>query len=130
MYNEKVISIFQHPKHAGEIRSCSGIGKVGEAEQGDVVKVYLKIEDNVIVQAKAKTFGSVAAIVCVDVAMGLISGKTIEQALEITNQDILDQVGSLPASKKHSAILAQEAVEDAIRDYRKRQLRATAKAEQ
>ncbi len=128
MYNEKVISIFQHPKYVGEIRSCSGIGKV-ESEQGDVVKVFLKIEDNIIVQAKAKTFGCVAAIACVDVAMGLVSGKSIEQALEITEHDITEKTGSLPASKKYCVILSQEAVADAVKDYRKRQLRAAAKTE-
>ncbi len=129
MYNEKIISIFQHLKNSGEIRSCSGIGKVGDAAQGDVIKVFLKIEDNIIEQAKAKVFGSVATIVCVDVAMGLIKGKSVEQALELSAQDITEIVGTLPASKKQSVMLAQEAVEDAIRDYRKRQLRATIKAD-
>lgn len=127
MYNEKVISIFQHPKYVGEIRSASGIGKVGDPNLEDVIKVYLKVEDNIVTQAKAKTFGCVAAIVCADVAMGLIKGKSIEQALEVSNQDIVDQVGGLPSHKLHCAKLAQEAIAEAVKDYRKKQLRAAIK---
>lgn len=127
MYNEKIINIFQHPKYVGEIRSASGIGKAVDNELGDTAKVYLKVEDNIIIQAKAKTFGGVASIVCVDVAMGLIRNKTIEQALEITTQDIINQIGELPANKQYCAMLAQDAVEDAVRDFRKRQLKAALK---
>ena len=127
MYNEKVISIFQHPKNIGEIRSASGIGKVGDVEVGEVVKVYLKVEDNIIIQAKAKAFGGVATIVCADIAMGLIKNKSIEQALEITNQDIINQVGELPTTKQNCAILVQDAIADAVKDNRKRQLRASLK---
>ncbi len=128
MYNEKVMKRFQHPKNTGEIRGASGIGTVGNTACGDVMKVYLKVDENeVITDAKVKTFGCAAAIVSSDIAIDLIKGKTIDEALKVSNQDVLDQMGDVPDNKIHCSILAQEAVEMAVKDYRKKQLRKQAK---
>ncbi|KAI4453912.1 iron-sulfur cluster assembly enzyme nifu [Holotrichia oblita] len=107
------------------IKSASGTGKVGNATCGDIMKVYLKIDENeVITQAKVKTFGCAAAIVSSDVAMDLVKGKTVEEALKVTNKDVLDVIGQVPANKIHCSILAQEAIAEAIKDYRKQQAKA------
>ncbi len=129
MYNEKVMKIFQHPKNTGEIRGASGIGTVGNAACGDIMKIFIKVDENeVIVDAKVKTFGCAAAIVSSDVAIDLIKGKTVDEALKVTNQDVLDVLGEMPAHKIHCSILAQEAIEEAVKDYRKKQLKLQEKA--
>lgn len=129
MYNEKVMKIFQHPKNTGEIRGASGIGTVGNAACGDIMKIYIKVDENeVIVDAKVKTFGCAAAIVSSDVAIDLIKGKTVDETLKVTNQDVLDVLGEMPAHKIHCSILAQEAIEEAVKDYRKKQLKLQEKA--
>ncbi len=120
MYTQKIMEMFQNPKNVGAIRGASGIGKVGNPVCGDIMNVYLKIEDGVIVDAKFKTFGCVAAIVSSSVACELIKGKTIEEAKQITNKQVLDMVGPLPANKIHCSILAEEAIGEAIKDYYKR----------
>lgn len=128
MYNEKVMKLFQHPKNTGEIRGASGVGTVGNASCGDIMKIYLKIDENeIITDAKFKTFGCAAAIVSSDVAVSLIKGKSIDDALKVTNQDVLDVLGEMPAHKIHCSVLAQEAIEEAIKDYRKKQLKLQAK---
>ncbi len=128
MYNEKVMKMFQHPKNTGEIRGASGVGTVGNASCGDIMKIYLKIDENeIITDAKFKTFGCAAAIVSSDVAVSLIKGKSIDDALKVTNQDVLDVLGEMPAHKIHCSVLAQEAIEEAIKDYRKKQLKLQAK---
>lgn len=122
MYNEKVMKIFQHPKNTGEIRGASGIGTVGNPACGDIMKIFIKVDENeVITDAKVKTFGCAAAIVSSDVAVDLIKGKTVDEALKVTNQDVLDILGDMPAHKIHCSVLAQEAIEEAVKDYRKRQ---------
>ena len=128
MYNEKVIKRFSHPKNTGEIRGASGVGTVGNATCGDIMKIYIKVDENeVITDAKVKTFGCAAAIASSDVAVDLIKDKTIDEALQITNQDVLDVLGELPAQKIHCSILAQEAIDAAVKDYRKKQLKLQAK---
>lgn len=128
MYSEKVMKLFAHPKNTGEIRGASGIGAVGNPACGDIMKIYLKVDENeVITDAKFKTFGCAAAIVSSDVAIDLIKGKTIDEALKVTNQDVLNVLGEMPSNKIHCSVLAQEAIEDAVKDYRKRQLRLQAK---
>ena len=128
MYNEKVMKMFQHPKNTGEIRGASGVGTVGNASCGDIMKIYLKIDENeIITDAKFKTFGCAAAIVSSDVAVSLIKGKSVDEALKVTNQDVLDVLGEMPAHKIHCSVLAQEAIEEAIKDYRKKQLKLQAK---
>ena len=124
MYNEKVIKRFSHPKNTGEIRGASGVGTVGNAACGDIMKIFIKVnEEEVITDAKVKTFGCAAAIASSDVAVDLIKGKSIDEALQVTNQDVLDVLGELPAQKIHCSILAQEAIDAAVKDYRKKQLK-------
>ncbi len=128
MYSEKVMKLFEHPKNTGEIRGASGIGTVGNAACGDIMKIYLKVDENeVITDAKFKTFGCAAAIVSSDVAIDLIKGKTVDEALKVTNQDVLNVLGEMPSNKIHCSVLAQEAIEEAVKDYRKRQLKLQAK---
>ena len=128
MYSEKVMKLFEHPKNTGEIRGASGIGTVGNAACGDIMKIYLKIDENeVITDAKFKTFGCAAAIVSSDVAIDLIKGKSVDEALKVTNQDVLNVLGEMPSNKIHCSVLAQEAIEEAVKDYRKRQLKLQAK---
>lgn len=128
MYTEKLMKRFMSPQNVGQIKGASGIGKVGNPVCGDIMKVYLKIEDNVVTDAKMKTFGCAAAIVSADIAMDLIKGKTVEEAAKVTNQDVLDIVGEVPSQKVHCSILAKEAIEEAIKDYRKKLEKAMLKA--
>jgi len=128
MYTDKVMKRFQHPKNTGEIRGASGVGTVGNAACGDIMKIYLKVDENeVIIDAKVKTFGCAAAIVSSDVAVDLIKGKTIDEAMKVTNQDVLDILGEMPSHKIHCSVLAQEDIAEAVKDYRKKQLRKQAK---
>ena len=128
MYNEKVLQIFQSPKNAGTLTGASGIGKVGNAQCGDIMKIYLKIDENgIITDAKFRTFGCVSAIASSDVACDMIKGKSIDDALNLTNKDVLDYLGGLPPQKIHCSVLAKEAIEAAIKDYRKKQAKKAAK---
>ena len=127
-YNEKVIEVFSNPKNVGKIDNADGVGTVGNATCGDIMKIYLKVDENeVIIDAKVKTFGCAAAIVSSDVAVDLIKGKTIDEAMKVTNQDVLDVLGEMPSHKIHCSVLAQEAIAEAVKDYRKKQLRKQAK---
>ena len=124
MYNEKVVEIFKNPKNVGEIKNASGVGTVGNEACGDIMKLYLKINDkDVITDASFKTFGCAAAIVSSSVATEMIKGKTVEDALKLENQEILDYLGGLPAHKIHCSVLAKEAIEEAVKDYRKKQVK-------
>ncbi len=119
MYNEKVIEIFKNPKNVGEIKNASGIGTVGNEACGDIMKLYLKINDkDVITDASFKTFGCAAAIVSSSVATEIIKGKTVDEALLITNKDISDALGGLPEQKLHCSVLGEEAIRNAVADYR------------
>lgn len=121
MYNAKVLEIFKNPKNVGTLKGANGVGKVGNAACGDIMKIYLKIsEDGIIEDAKFKTFGCAAAITTTSVATELIKGKTIEQALEVKNSQIVEILGGLPAQKIHCSILAEEAIKAAVEDYYKR----------
>ena len=122
MYNDKVLEIFNKPKNAGTIMNADGTGKVGNPQCGDVMKVFIKVDPktNVITEAKFKTFGCVSAIASSDMTCDLIRRKTIDQALKLTNKDVLDALGGLPPQKIHCSVLAKEAVESAVKDYRKR----------
>ncbi len=125
MYNKKVMEIFQNPQNVGEIKGASGVGTVGNEACGDIMKLFLKIDENdVILEAKFKTFGCAAAIVSSSVATEMIKGKTVEEALKLTNEEILNIVGGLPDHKIHCSILAKEAIEKAVADYRKKQAKA------
>jgi len=129
MYNETVLKIFENPRNAGNLAGANGIGKVGNVKCGDIMKIFIKVDEKegTIYDAKFKTFGCVSAIASTDVACEMIKGKTLDQALKITNKDVLDELGGLPAVKIHCSILAQEAIAAAVADFRKKQARAANK---
>lgn len=116
-YTDKVIDYFMNPRNMGEIENASGVGTVGNEKCGDIMKVYLKIEDNIIKDAKFKTFGCGAAVATSSVATELIIGKTIEEAVKLTNKDVVDVLGGLPPAKHHCSILAEESLNAALWDY-------------
>lgn len=118
MYSKKVLDTFADPKNVGEIENADGVGTVGNASCGDIMKVYLKIKDNVIVDAKFKTFGCAAAIASSSTATEMIIGLTIDQALKIRNADVVEKLEGLPPQKIHCSVLAEEAIAAAIEDYR------------
>ncbi|NLT18067.1 MAG: NifU-like protein [Firmicutes bacterium ADurb.Bin080] len=120
MYNDKVIEIFKNPKNIGELKDANAIGTIGNASCGDIMQVYLKIENNIIVDAKFKTFGCAAAIAASSVATEMIIGKTIEEALSLKNADVVAELGGLPAQKIHCSVLAEEAIQAAIKDYKEK----------
>jgi len=118
MYNEKVIKEFSDPQNVGELKNANGIGTVGNASCGDIMKLFLRIENGVIVDASFKTFGCAAAIATASTATRLIKGKTVDEALKVTNQHVVDDLGGLPSQKVHCSVLAQEAIVAAIEDYK------------
>ena len=120
MYSEKVIDHFTNPRNAGEIPEADGIGQVGNSVCGDIMKIYLKIEDNIIVDVKFKTFGCGAAIATSSMATELIIGKTVEEASNLTNKTVVEALGGLPPAKIHCSVLVEEAVKAAIIDYYKK----------
>ena len=120
MYNDKVMEAFKNPKHVGEIENCDGLGKVGNASCGDIMQISLKIENDVIVDAKFKTFGCAAAIATSSTATDMIIGMTIEEALKITNKKVVEELEGLPPQKIHCSVLAEEAIKAAIEDYQNR----------
>lgn len=118
MYNEKVMEAFRNPKNVGEVENPSGVGRVGNASCGDIMEVSLKIENDVITDAKFKTFGCAAAIASSSVATTMIIGKTVEDALKVTNADVVEELEGLPPQKIHCSVLAAEAIEKAVEDWR------------
>ncbi len=120
MYSEKVMDHFMNPRNVGEIENASGVGTVGNAKCGDIMKVYLDIEDNVIKDAKFKTFGCGAAVATSSMATELVIGKTIEEALTITNKSVLEALDGLPPVKVHCSLLAEESLQAALWDYAKK----------
>ena len=121
MDNKTVLERFKNPKNAGGLRGANGVGKVGNAACGDIMKMYLLInEDGIIEDAKFKTFGCCAAIASTDVACDLVKGKTIDEALKVTNKQVFDILGDLPAHKIHCSVLAEESIRAAVEDYYKR----------
>ena len=129
MYNDKVMEIFQNPKNVGELKGANGIGTVGNESCGDIMKLYLKINDKEVIEnATFKTFGCAAAIVSSSVATEMIKGKTVDEALQLENEAIIDYLGGLPDNKIHCSILAKEAITEAVKDYRKKQTKLIKKA--
>lgn len=116
-YSKKVMDHFMNPRNVGEIDDASGVGTVGNAKCGDIMKVYLKIENGIIEDAKFKTFGCGSAIASSSVATEMIIGKTIDEALALTNDQIIAELGGLPAIKVHCSVLADHAIKSAIYDY-------------
>ena len=121
MYNEKVMEAFRNPQNVGEIENYDGLGKVGNASCGDIMQITLKIENDVIVDAKFKTFGCAAAIATSSTATDMIIGMTIEEALKITNKKVVEELEGLPPQKIHCSVLAEEAIKLAIEDYYSKQ---------
>ena len=118
MYTDKVMDHFMHPRNVGEIEDASGVGTVGNAKCGDIMRIYLDIDDDQIVRdAKFKTFGCGAAIATSSMATEMIIGKTVQQALEVTNKAVMEALGGLPPVKVHCSLLADQAVHAALWDY-------------
>ena len=120
LYTETVMDHFTHPRNVGEIPDASGVGEVGNAKCGDIMKMYLKIKDDRIEDAKFETFGCGSAIASSSMATELIKGKTIEDALAVTNKQVVDALGGLPAYKLHCSVLAEESIKAAVKDYYER----------
>ena len=117
LYSEKVMDHFRNPRNVGEIEDADGIGEVGNAKCGDIMRVYIKVKDGIISDVKFMTFGCGSAIATSSMATELIKGKPIEQALELTNQAVVEALGGLPAYKLHCSVLAEGAVKAAVKDY-------------
>ncbi len=120
-YSEKVMDHFLHPRNVGEIPDASGIGNVGNPVCGDILRLYIKVKDGVITEAKFKTFGCGAAISTSSMVTELVTNKTIEEALQISNKAVAEALGGLPKIKMHCSVLAEEALKSAIEDYHKRE---------
>jgi nitrogen fixation NifU-like protein len=118
MYSEKVMDHFQHPRNVGEIENASGVGTVGNAKCGDIMRIYLDIgDDGIIRDVKFKTFGCGAAVATSSMATELVKGKTVNEALKITNQAVMEALDGLPSQKVHCSLLAEEAIHAALWDY-------------
>ena len=122
MYSEKVMDHFQNPRNMGEIEDASGVGTVGNAKCGDIMRIFLDIdEEGVIREAKFKTFGCGAAIATSSMATVLVKGKTVQEALQVTNKAVMEALDGLPPVKVHCSLLAEEAIHAALWDYAKKQ---------
>ena len=117
IYSEKVMDHFKNPRNVGEIEDADGVGEVGNPVCGDIMKMYLKIENDVIVDCKFKTFGCGSAIATSSMATELIKGKTVQEALELSNKAVVEALDGLPARKIHCSVLAEEAIKSALVDY-------------
>ena len=117
LYTETVMDHFTHPRNVGEIPDADGVGQVGNAKCGDIMKMYLKIKNNIIEDVKFETFGCGSAIASSSMATELIKGKTIEEALAVTNKQVVDALGGLPAYKLHCSVLAEESIKAAVKNY-------------
>ncbi|MFZ5647913.1 MAG: Fe-S cluster assembly scaffold protein NifU [Bacillota bacterium] len=121
MYNDKVMDHFENPRNVGEIPDADGVGQVGNPTCGDIMKIYLKINDNVIEDVKFKTFGCGAAIATSSMVTEMVKGKTIEEAMKISNKAVAEALGGLPPKKMHCSNLAADALHSAIEDYKTKQ---------
>ena len=121
MYSEKVMEMFRNPKNMGEIENPDGVGRVGNPKCGDRMELYIKVENDIITDVKFKTFGCAAAIATSSMVTEMAVGKTLDEALEITRQDVADELEGLPPIKMHCSNLAADALHAAIDDYRKKQ---------
>ena len=117
LYSEKVMDHFTNPRNVGKIEDADGIGEVGNAKCGDIMKIYLKIENDIIVDVKFNTFGCGSAIASSSMATELIKGKPLSEALELTNKAVAEALDGLPAHKMHCSVLAEEAIKSAIQNY-------------
>ena len=117
LYTETVMDHFTHPRNVGEIPDADGVGEVGNAKCGDIMNMYLKIKDDRIEDAKFETFGCGSAIASSSMATELIKGKTVDEALAVTNKQVVDALGGLPAYKLHCSVLAEESIKAAVKNY-------------
>lgn len=120
-YSDKVMDHFTNPRNVGEIADASGVGTVGNPVCGDVMKMFIKIENDIIVDAKFKTFGCGAAVATSSMVTEMVKGKTIDEALKISNKAVAEALGGLPPVKMHCSVLAEEALRSALADYYKKQ---------
>ncbi|SHK03828.1 Fe-S cluster assembly scaffold protein NifU [Propionispora hippei] len=117
MYTDKVMDHFTNPRNVGEIKNASGIGEVGNAKCGDIMRIYLDVEDDIIKDVKFKTFGCGAAIATSSMVTELVKGKTLDEALKISNEAVAEALDGLPPAKMHCSNLAADALHEAIKDY-------------
>ena len=117
MYTEQVMEHFTNPHNMGEIADADGIGEVGNSKCGDIMRMYIKVEGNVIVDVKFKTYGCASAIATSSIATDMIKGHTLDEALELSNKAVVEALGGLPAHKVHSSVLAEQAIKAALADY-------------
>lgn len=117
LYSEKVMDHFSNPRNVGEIKNADGVGEIGNPQCGDIMKMYIKVKDNIIVDVKFKTFGCGAAIATSSMATELIKGKSLEEAVKLTNKAVVEALDGLPPVKVHCSVLAEQAIKAAIADY-------------
>ena len=117
LYSDKVMDHFMNPRNVGAIENADGVGEIGNAKCGDIMKIYLKIENDIIVDAKFETFGCGSAIASSSMATEMILGKPVSEALELTNKAVVEALDGLPAHKVHCSVLAEEAIKNALKDY-------------
>ena len=117
LYTDTVMDHFMNPRNVGEIPDADGVGEVGNAKCGDIMKMYIKVKDNRIDDVKFETFGCGSAIASSSMATEMIKGKTIDEALAVTNKQVVEALGGLPAHKLHCSVLAEESIKSAVRDY-------------
>ena len=121
LYSEKVMDHFRNPRNVGVIEDANAVGQVGNAKCGDIMKMYLKIEDDIVKDVKFETFGCGSAIASSSMATELIKGKPVSEAMKLTNKAVTEALDGLPAHKIHCSVLAEEAIHSALEDYRRRQ---------
>lgn len=117
LYSEKVMDHFEHPRNIGKMEDASGVGEVGNAKCGDIMRMYIKVENEIITDVKFNTFGCGSAIASSSMATEMIKGKPIREALQLSNQAVVEALDGLPAQKLHCSVLAEEAVKAAVKDY-------------
>ena len=120
LYSEKVMDHFTHPRNVGVIENADGVGEVGNAKCGDIMKIYLKVDNNIISDVKFETFGCGSAIASSSMATEMIKGKSVDDALALSNKAVAEALDGLPAHKMHCSVLAEEASKEAVEDYRER----------
>lgn len=121
LYSEKVMDHFANPRNVGEMEDADGIGEVGNAKCGDIMKMYIKVKDGIIIDVKFKTFGCGAAVATSSIATEMIKGKSIDDALKLTNKAVVEALEGLPPQKLHCSVLAEQAIKSALSDYYTRQ---------
>jgi nitrogen fixation NifU-like protein len=120
MYSEKVMELFMNPKNAGRLEDADGIGEVGNPQCGDIMKIYIRVKDNRIEDIAFETFGCASAIASSSMVTEMVKGKTLDEALAVSNKDVVEELGGLPPQKIHCSLLAEEGIRAAIEDYRQK----------